>query len=732
MASTSLEVKIEEIRKSNNVTKALNDEIKNIGNVVAKANLDLKAGVISLDQYDNIVKKTAVDLRALNNEKAKIGSQLKAMNPALSQASQGFQNLISNSQAIWNGVMAAGLVQIAKQLYEISLNSAKFEVLSESFGKQFGGNVELAEQQLEKFRTATAGTVTDANLIKLSNQATDLGVDLKSQVILFSLAEDAADRYGTSVEDGFQKVLFATEGSGKGLKALGIQKEVYEQIVKDLASAQGNTIDKLDAETQKQIRLQAIIQASGTTYEQATNKVKDAADKHELLNTWVSNLITKFGGELIGVILPVVGAWNQLGKAIDDVANTFPKAIKEIDDVSKALSSFADDLFGTQGAFDSIRSWVNGLRDDFLNLIGAINNADITAPVKSFDEMISGATLKELKDFKNEMESGKWGAIWDNMLPTQKVEALNKLSQINERILDLTPKAKENEAEGSDKSKIETSSSKSQKEKKEDLNKEQEILRKIEDIQKKIAIETLPQQVKEYERQIEALNKELELLKQIKAEGFDATRKEDLSVRKSARNANDKTLGIPKIAGEPEKARGAEENNGLDFDALSQQVLGLGGQVVSILGLGADTFAAKLVNGLSQGLSLANSLAGLLGMFLKIGSGGIFGLLGFASGGYTGSGGKYQPAGIVHRGEYVFPQEAVNKLGVPFLNALSNSNGHLSALKNSYVYGGYGSSKMPISNQTPVNVEIQPIPDVRFHIRMSKDAKKFRNNKIVK
>ncbi|HBR6964405.1 TPA: phage tail tape measure protein, partial [Klebsiella aerogenes] len=37
--------------------------------------------------------------------------------------------------------------------------------------------------------------------------------------------------------------------------------------------------------------------------------------------------------------------------------------------------------------------------------------------------------------------------------------------------------------------------------------------------------------------------------------------------------------------------------------------------------------------------------------------------VGFASGGYTGSGGKYQPAGIVHKGEYVFDQESTNRIG---------------------------------------------------------------------
>ena len=40
--------------------------------------------------------------------------------------------------------------------------------------------------------------------------------------------------------------------------------------------------------------------------------------------------------------------------------------------------------------------------------------------------------------------------------------------------------------------------------------------------------------------------------------------------------------------------------------------------------------------------------------------------MGYASGGYTGAGGKYEPAGIVHRGEYVVPKQYVNQsTGLP-------------------------------------------------------------------
>jgi hypothetical protein len=53
-------------------------------------------------------------------------------------------------------------------------------------------------------------------------------------------------------------------------------------------------------------------------------------------------------------------------------------------------------------------------------------------------------------------------------------------------------------------------------------------------------------------------------------------------------------------------------------------------------------------------------------------SGGLLGKLfnGFAEGGYTGSGGKYEPAGVVHKGEYVMSAEAVRRAGVGNLEVL--------------------------------------------------------------
>ena len=51
---------------------------------------------------------------------------------------------------------------------------------------------------------------------------------------------------------------------------------------------------------------------------------------------------------------------------------------------------------------------------------------------------------------------------------------------------------------------------------------------------------------------------------------------------------------------------------------------------------------------------------------------------GYASGGFTGRGGMYEPAGTVHRGEYVFPKSAVDQsTGLPTQAALLGMLGSL-------------------------------------------------------
>ncbi|MEB7372776.1 phage tail tape measure protein [Enterobacter hormaechei] len=96
------------------------------------------------------------------------------------------------------------------------------------------------------------------------------------------------------------------------------------------------------------------------------------------------------------------------------------------------------------------------------------------------------------------------------------------------------------------------------------------------------------------------------------------------------------------------------------------------------------TFLKGIAQMLTQ-LALVNGMKSAfggtsIGAFFGFAGGGL--VPGFDSGGYTGDGGKYQPKGVVHGGEFVFTKEATSALGVGNLYALMRG-------AQGYADGGY-------------------------------------------
>lgn len=71
-------------------------------------------------------------------------------------------------------------------------------------------------------------------------------------------------------------------------------------------------------------------------------------------------------------------------------------------------------------------------------------------------------------------------------------------------------------------------------------------------------------------------------------------------------------------------------------------------------------------------------------------------MAGWADGGYTGDGGKHEPAGIVHRGEFVINAASTRRLGVGYLNAL---NGYA----NGGAVGGSGVGQSAVARVEIIN-----------------------------
>ncbi|MBK3746082.1 phage tail tape measure protein, partial [Paraburkholderia aspalathi] len=94
----------------------------------------------------------------------------------------------------------------------------------------------------------------------------------------------------------------------------------------------------------------------------------------------------------------------------------------------------------------------------------------------------------------------------------------------------------------------------------------------------------------------------------------------------------------------------------------------------------------NMVNSLIDAVLQASLLGkGPLGSLLggATGTGLLGSMFGFEDGGYTGNGGRLEPAGIVHKEEYVFSQKAVKRLGAGNLESLHR------AAKRGYSDGGF-------------------------------------------
>lgn len=116
------------------------------------------------------------------------------------------------------------------------------------------------------------------------------------------------------------------------------------------------------------------------------------------------------------------------------------------------------------------------------------------------------------------------------------------------------------------------------------------------------------------------------------------------------------------------------------ISAVAQSMIQLGAQLAAqaaikaIFGGGAGEApqlmaAAGALTGASfaldtSGVTLITAAASLQAAAAALAAANVSGsLFGFAEGGYTGPGGKYQPAGIVHAGEYVQPQRVMQQPG---------------------------------------------------------------------
>ena len=143
-----------------------------------------------------------------------------------------------------------------------------------------------------------------------------------------------------------------------------------------------------------------------------------------------------------------------------------------------------------------------------------------------------------------------------------------------------------------------------------------------------------------------------------------------------AAKIDEESSAYARVAAAAEEAQRAHQ----EWVGLQQEIGGFLADNIASVAAGYSDFNDVLKNGIGLLAQMAlkaallgeGPLAGVFGgQSTSAGPGGLIGALfkglsgGFADGGYTGLGGRNQPAGVVHKGEYVFDADSVRNAGGP-------------------------------------------------------------------
>ncbi len=144
----------------------------------------------------------------------------------------------------------------------------------------------------------------------------------------------------------------------------------------------------------------------------------------------------------------------------------------------------------------------------------------------------------------------------------------------------------------------------------------------------------------------------------------------------------------------------------------------------------AETLAKFTLGQINGGAGIIGSIGSFLGLGGSSSVGGIsaeaqswldnYTPKGFATGGYTGDGPRDEVAGVVHRGEYVIPANAVDRIGIQNLAALTSGDTSAARAMTGVTAAGMGAR--PVQQTVVVKVEANDYFDARVDQRATQVA----------
>jgi len=565
--------------------------------------------------------------------------------------------------------------------------------------------------ELNKMASGMAGFVSEGDINRAQTRLLSYtGVVGDEFTRALQNAIDMSVRMGMSVEGAAETVGRALDVPSKGLTALSKQGFRFTEDQKKLVESLESTGRVAEAQD---VVLKALEASYGGAAEAARNTLGGAL---QALQNQIDDLMTGDDASVNGLTASINDLTDALGS--DEAKQAFADFVGWLADISRALVTAAGDFaegmraaggfvdalmtYGTINPFNSHSENVEKYRQQLVEL------EDFQRKVLAGEENAAGLDLDaKIKMVRNQL------AFSERKANAQERDVLGAYLGVDETgasIPTLSPiraTASSGGGGGSSKEKIDQGQKLIDQ-----MNQQIALTGKLTEYEKlleqvrigSVTFKTQAQQdealasaqtldfIKEQNKAYEETQAHLKALSKVSQE--TATEMDEFS-REAARSIQD-SLG--------DGLYGLLSGN---FDDIGQKF------AQTLTRMAADAAAANLAGALFGDYGKTGQIGGLLGglaagifgnsisassSYVSAGpaTGSWEGLSYFDEGGYTGSGGKLDPAGIVHKGEYVFDADSTRRLGVGFLSRLRG-----------YAAGGYvGASGMPASAGGSTRVEI--------------------------
>ena len=300
------------ITKSTNLYSAAAKDLANQLKLNINAQDKVKLGLRSMSTAYKEGKKAATDF---NNAAGGDGASKKI----------GGMNLSLGSLAKKLAIVAAAAYAL-KKAFDFGEAGAKIADLEEGFSNYAKSLNSNSQQILSDLSAVSAGTISQADLMRSAGNAMLLGIPADKLDDLMKIARASMVITGQSATEAFNDITLAVgRGSKMILDNLGIILDV-DKANKDYAKSLGKTSDELSDVEKKQAFLNATL-AAGKVIEKNVGDVKRLSDGYSLLSAEIGNLfdeLKKEAGEFLAEPVRALGELLKIRREMKEFAANPP------------------------------------------------------------------------------------------------------------------------------------------------------------------------------------------------------------------------------------------------------------------------------------------------------------------------------------------------------------------------------------------------------------------------